>query len=48
VLEALAIADRIIVMSGGRVTLNVLARDASEQMLIAAANASSQATVAKV
>lgn len=48
VLEALAIADRIIVMSGGRVTLNVLARDASEQMLIAAANASSQAAVAKV
>lgn len=48
VLEALAIADRIIVMSGGRVTLNVLARDASEQMLIAAANASPQAVAAKV
>ena len=39
VIEALAVADRIVVMSGGRVTLDMPAAQATETMLIRAANA---------
>ncbi|WP_157098684.1 sugar ABC transporter ATP-binding protein [Novosphingobium rosa] len=39
VLEALAIADRIVVIAKGRITLDVAADQASEAMLIGAANA---------
>jgi erythritol transport system ATP-binding protein len=40
VLEALAIADRIVVIAKGRITLDVAADQANEAMLIGAANAS--------
>lgn len=43
VFEALAIADRIIVMAAGRVTLDIAASEASEAVLIAAANATAGA-----
>jgi erythritol transport system ATP-binding protein len=43
VLEALAIADRILVIAGGRITLDIPAADATEANLIRAANASSDA-----
>lgn len=46
VLEALAIADRIVVIAGGRITLDISAAEASETRVIEAANATSAAAAA--
>ena len=42
VLEAIAFADRILVMAGGRITADLPAAEASEELLLRAANTASR------